>query len=71
MARMMACADGLRPRPTLRGEAAAVYAEGGLRAFWRGLTPALLRAVPTNAVTFLTFDVAMGFLNPPPRSMLK
>jgi solute carrier family 25 carnitine/acylcarnitine transporter 20/29 len=64
-ARMMACADGLRPRPTLRATAAAVYAEGGLRAFWRGLAPALLRAVPTNAATFLTFDVAMGLLNPP------
>lgn len=58
-ARMMAAADGLRPRPTLRSTAAAVFADGGLRAFYRGLAPALLRAVPTNAATFLVFDRVM------------
>lgn len=63
-ARMMAAPEGLRP--TLRGTAAALYAEAGVRGFWRGLAPALLRAVPTNAVTFLTFDAVMRVLNPPP-----
>ena len=49
----------------MRATAATLYAEAGVRGFWRGLAPALLRAVPTNAVTFLTFDAVMRVLNPP------
>ena len=35
---------------------------GGQAALWRGLTPALLRAAPTNGLIFLTYEVCMQWL---------
>ena len=37
--------------------------EGGLRAFYRGFTPCLLRSMPVNAITFVAFEQAMRVLN--------
>ena len=35
-----------------------VMAEEGLRGMYRGVEPALARAVPANAVAFLTYELA-------------
>ncbi|KAE8985513.1 hypothetical protein PR003_g23257 [Phytophthora rubi] len=40
-----------------------LYAEGGPKRFYRGITPSLLRAFPANAVTFVAFEKTMSFLN--------
>lgn len=42
--------------PTVGAAAAALYSEGGVLAFYRGLTLKLLRAVPMNAVGFLVYE---------------
>ncbi|RYP55660.1 hypothetical protein DL769_010086 [Monosporascus sp. CRB-8-3] len=39
-----------------------LYARGGLRAFFPGFGPALARAVPANAATFLGVEVAHQFM---------
>ena len=33
-----------------------MYAESGIRVFWRGLVPTLVRAVPVNMAVFGTFE---------------
>eukprot|EP01137_Pigoraptor_chileana_P009048 Opistho-2@56722 len=38
------------------------FAEEGIRGFYRGLTPCVLRAIPASASTFLAFEVAMKLL---------
>ena len=43
--------------------ARAMWAEGGLRRFFRGLTPCLLRAAPANAVCFLLYEKARAVLD--------
>ena len=43
--------------------AARLYAGEGLRAFFRGFTPCLLRSVPANAVTFLVFEKVKAALS--------
>ena len=45
-------------RPTVGGVLRGVYASGGLRAFFPGMGPALARAVPANAATFLGVELA-------------
>lgn len=35
----------------------------GIRAFYKGFTPVILRAFPANAACFLGYEVAMQFLN--------
>jgi solute carrier family 25 carnitine/acylcarnitine transporter 20/29 len=40
-----------------------LVAEGGVRALFKGLTPALVRSFPANASCFLAVDIAMRFLN--------
>ena len=57
-ARMMT-APPERPYASLRAAAAQLYAEAGLRGFWRGFTPCILRAFPANAAAFGGFAVAM------------
>ncbi len=60
-------ADVLKTRCQMAGghestasAARAVYAEGGLPAFYRGLGLKLLRAVPMSAVNFLAYEEAMA-----------
>lgn len=44
--------------PTIKGTISGLYARGGLRAFFPGIGPALARAVPANAATFLGVELA-------------
>jgi len=39
------------------------YNEYGIRYFFRGLTPALIRAAPVNAVTFLIYEESLNGIN--------
>ena len=49
--------------PAILGEAARiVHAEGGLPAFYQGLTLKLLRAVPMSAVGFFVYEWTMQAL---------
>ncbi|KAJ0159678.1 Mitochondrial carnitine carrier [Colletotrichum tanaceti] len=48
---------------TLGGVVREVYARGGLRAFFPGFGPALARAVPANAATFLGVELAHQAMN--------
>ncbi|EGC42606.1 carnitine/acyl carnitine carrier [Histoplasma capsulatum var. duboisii H88] len=45
-------------RPTIGGTIRGVYANGGFKAFFPGFGPALARAVPANAATFLGVELA-------------
>lgn len=45
-------------RPTIRSTISGLYTGGGLRAFFPGFGPALARAVPANAATFLGVELA-------------
>lgn len=45
-------------RPTIGGTISGLYAKGGLKAFFPGIGPAMLRAVPANAATFLGVELA-------------
>jgi solute carrier family 25 carnitine/acylcarnitine transporter 20/29 len=64
--RMMAAPDGVRPWPTLRGAARELLATAGPAGFYRGLTPALVRAVPANAAAFLTFEETLRWVSAAP-----
>ncbi|KZF25040.1 mitochondrial carrier [Xylona heveae TC161] len=44
--------------PTIAGTIRELFARGGVRAFFPGLAPALARAVPANAATFLGVELA-------------
>ena len=39
------------------------YKEGGIKTFYKGLSPSLFRAFPANAVTFATFEVVKELWN--------
>ena len=45
-------------RPTIGGTIRGLYASGGLKAFFPGMGPAMARAVPANAATFLGVELA-------------
>ena len=45
-------------RPTIGGVIRGVYGSGGFKAFFPGIGPALARAVPANAATFLGVELA-------------
>jgi solute carrier family 25 carnitine/acylcarnitine transporter 20/29 len=45
-------------KPTIGGTIRGVYASGGFKAFFPGFGPALARAVPANAATFLGVELA-------------
>ncbi|KAJ5087085.1 hypothetical protein NUU61_008392 [Penicillium alfredii] len=49
-------------KPTIGGTISAVYASGGYKAFFPGFGPALARAVPANAATFLGVELAHKFM---------
>jgi len=44
--------------------AKVIYANDGLKGFWRGITPTLIRAIPVNAAIFLTVETSKALLNP-------
>jgi solute carrier family 25 (mitochondrial carnitine/acylcarnitine transporter), member 20/29 len=44
--------------PTIRGTVSGLYARGGVKAFFPGVGPAMARAVPANAATFLGVELA-------------
>ncbi|KAK7927463.1 hypothetical protein PG985_004461 [Apiospora marii] len=49
--------------PTLKGVIREVYGRGGVKAFFPGFGPALARAVPANAATFLGVELAHQAMN--------
>ncbi|MCJ1405338.1 carnitine transporter [Xylographa trunciseda] len=53
-------ADG---RPTIRGTISGLYRSGGFKAFFPGIGPAMARAVPANAATFLGVELAHKAMN--------
>ncbi|KAK8042357.1 Mitochondrial carnitine carrier [Apiospora phragmitis] len=52
-----------RGNPTLKGVIREVYGRGGVKAFFPGFGPALARAVPANAATFLGVELAHQAMN--------
>ena len=50
-------------RPTIAGTVKGVWRSGGLRAFFPGFGPAMARAVPANAATFLGVELAHKGMN--------
>ncbi|CAI7580398.1 hypothetical protein N7533_009866 [Penicillium manginii] len=50
-------------KPTIGGTIRSVYASGGYKAFFPGFGPALARAVPANAATFLGVELAHKAMN--------
>lgn len=50
-------------RPTIGGTISGVYKRGGIKAFFPGFGPALARAVPANAATFVGVELAHKFFN--------
>lgn len=50
-------------RPTIQGTISGLYSRGGLKAFFPGIGPALARAVPANAATFLGVELAHKAMN--------
>ena len=44
-------------RPTIGGVVKEIYGKGGFKAFFPGIGPALARAVPANAATFLGVEL--------------
>ena len=50
-------------RPTIGGTIRGIHASGGLKAFFPGIGPAMARAVPANAVTFLGVELAHKAMN--------
>lgn len=49
--------------PTISGVIKSVYRSGGIKAFFPGFGPALARAVPANAATFVGVELAHKFMN--------
>ncbi|KUJ16673.1 mitochondrial carrier [Mollisia scopiformis] len=50
-------------KPTVGGVISGLYKNGGFKAFFPGFGPALARAVPANAATFLGVELAHKFMN--------
>jgi solute carrier family 25 carnitine/acylcarnitine transporter 20/29 len=50
-------------KPTISGVIGGLYKSGGYKAFFPGFGPALARAVPANAATFLGVELAHQFMN--------
>lgn len=49
--------------PTVSGIVKGLYKSGGVKAFFPGFGPAIARAVPANAATFLGVELAHQFMN--------
>lgn len=50
-------------RPTISGTIKGIHANGGLKAFFPGMGPAMARAVPANAATFLGVELAQNAMS--------
>ena len=50
-------------RPTIGGTISSIHKAGGFKAFFPGIGPALARAVPANAATFLGWELTLKFLD--------
>lgn len=50
-------------KPTVGGIVRGIWKSGGLKAFFPGFGPAIARAVPANAATFLGVELAHQFMN--------
>lgn len=48
--------------PTIRSCISRITAEEGIKGFFKGFSPCILRAIPVNAATFAVFETAMRFL---------
>lgn len=60
--RMMA-QDPINPQyPTMRNCFRSVYQEGGIKAFYKGFSPCMLRAFPTNGAALLAFELVQKYL---------
>lgn len=46
----------------IRGVSIQLWKEGGLRAFWKGGTPAVVRTLPATCVTFLVYEWLKPYL---------
>ncbi|KAL7538037.1 hypothetical protein ACHAWF_005975 [Thalassiosira exigua] len=51
------------PRLTMSEHFKEIYAQSGMRGFFRGLGPCLLRAFPVNATIFFTYDLCLSKLS--------
>lgn len=40
-----------------------LYREQGVKRFYQGISPTLIRAFPANAITFVAFETSLNFLN--------
>jgi solute carrier family 25 carnitine/acylcarnitine transporter 20/29 len=49
--------------PNIRETISTIMKESSYRGFFKGLSPALIRAVPANAATFVVYEYAMRFMN--------
>ena len=49
--------------PTIMGTIRQLYGKGGFKAFFPGMGPAMARAVPANAATFLGVELAHNAMN--------
>ena len=50
-------------RPTISGVFSQLYKSGGVKAFFPGFAPAIARAIPANAATFLGVELAHKAMN--------
>jgi len=50
-------------KPTVSGIVSGLYKAGGVKAFFPGFGPAIARAIPANAATFLGVELAHQFMN--------
>ncbi len=55
--------QSMEGKPTVGGVIRGLYRNGGFRAFFPGFGPALARAVPANAATFLGVELAHQVMN--------
>ena len=53
--------------PTLANVARKLYADGGLRALYRGCPLTVARAAPGNAILFTVYEAVQRRLSPPPK----
>jgi hypothetical protein len=55
---------GRLARPTFSATLFSIYRAGGLRALYAGMMPTIIRAAPSNAAIFVTYEWAAKHLSP-------